>query len=453
MNTVSGSVSMNTSMAKGEFYKPEVVLDNVARSTPTEDGVIVITTRDVTGRIGILNNNTIIGGVVDGTGETAIAAVCKLLLLPYGSYTFRRATPVDKIHLGQDLNLKFDEAKRFLQGPSSIGLASPAEHVLSNIRPKPTVDGLAWESTNLRATFETTSESGEQVVEPEPYASTPADSGVYMHDCNALLDAIVEKRKEEMFVTDQPRRTATDLPLLAGPLPSRKREKNTLGIVVLAVAVSLVLGLAGYSSLKPSHHQAIAEQAAPYIAAAEQASTDAQQTSAVGVVANGANPPVEETPQTGSAPYSFPSSSQQTSPPPNPAPPAAPEAQAKAEAPEPGAPALIPATASVPIAHAVSNPHGNQEVLRCSDLVRANPGDPKARTSLAYAYLQIGDANNSIKQFYSAMKMTRVETNDILQYADNMVVFCGRGAAKQFLSDVLRSDPGQSAVRERLNTL
>jgi len=129
MSTSTSRSMQSEKMATGQFYKPEVVLDNVARSSPTEEGVIVISTRDLTGRIGVHNNSVIIGAVVDSTGETGNAALCKLLLLPYGSYTFRKAIPMDNFHLQQDLNLTFDDVKRFIGGPNSIGLANTAEQV------------------------------------------------------------------------------------------------------------------------------------------------------------------------------------------------------------------------------------------------------------------------------------------------------------------------------------
>lgn len=87
------------------------------------------------------------------------------------------------------------------------------------------------------------------------------------------------------------------------------------------------------------------------------------------------------------------------------------------------------------------------------EAVRKDPGSAEARRKLAYAYLTVGDSASSIEQFYAVMKVQKVEATDIIQYADNMMVFCGRNAAKQFLSDMLRADPQQTSIRQKLQTL
>jgi hypothetical protein len=449
-------------MAAGEFYKPEVVLDNVARSSKTEEGVIVISTRDLTGRIGVQNNSLIIGAVVDSTGETGNAALCKLLLLPYGSYTFRKAIPMDSFHLQQDLNLTFEDVKRFIGGRNSIGLANTAEQVLKNFRPGqnahkantvPTGD-FDWETTGFRTKFDDI--VGD--VEYEPIAQ-PIDREIYesyMNDCNLILEAIKEKRTEEiemLHVLSEPSKRAQEEALLKpGPLPTRKK-KSTIKIEPMWVvaAACVVLGFGGFTMFS-QNAMIMRNDAAQTAAAPEPAPAPADQAG------GGAQETAKATPTAaGTAPYAFPA--QSTSPPPNPAPPEQPvdstadssaedDASSLAPAPTPvlaGSPNLAPAPAA--------SAAGNDEVVRYSDAVRKNPGDISARRSLAYAYLVAGNAPASLEQFYTVMKVQKVDSSEIIEYADNMMAFCGRAAAKQFLTDMVRIDPNSTVLRQKLQSM
>lgn len=436
MSTMAGTGTLkNSYMASGSFYKPEVVLDNVARSQAIDDGVIEIKARDVTGRLGISKNSVIIGAVVDGTGETGITAVCKLLLLPYADYMFRRSVPIDQHHLTQDLNLKFDEAKTFLQGPSSIGLSSPSQHVLTNMRPSQNTTDFGWESTNFRSSY--VSEAVAQHA-AEAYGETPDYiTASYLHECNQLLDAETKKRQEEIHVLNQPRKTFTDIETLnkPGPLPSRKEKGPKINVAWAFMGILILFGLAGFSMIsKPVQLQTITESVTSTPPPPEQVAQ-----------ATPENKPPEPA-ASGTAPFSLPSNS--PPPPDNPTPP--PEEETPIVAPpvqplDQGAVGVAPAPAA--------NAAGNQEVNRCMEAVRKDPGSAEARRKLAYAYLTVGDSASSIEQFYAVMKVQKVEATDIIQYADNMMVFCGRNAAKQFLSDMLRADPQQTSIRQKLQTL
>jgi hypothetical protein len=447
-------------MATGSFYKPEVVLDNVARSSPTEQGVIVISTRDLTGRIGVTNNSIINGGVVDSTGETGTAAVCKLLLLSYANYTFRRAIPMDQFHLDQDLNLSFDDVKKFLNGPSQIGLACPADQVLRNLRPSQNAGKATsvptgmfdWETTGFRTTYD---EAADPNSDPDAYEVAPQREiyESYVHDCNLILEAIKEKRQEEIdviHVLSQPRKTQTEIDLAKpGPLPSRK-AKVTIKIEPMWVVAGacLVLGLGGFSMLSHAHSSGNLSLGTngvddPYALETAQ-------------IASTPTPPPEKPGQpkpaaAGTAPFALPSST--SNPPPNPTPAAetddsssdAPPIVEEPPAPMRGASTLAPAPAA--------SAAGNEEVNRWVEAVRKKPGDVSARRSLAYSYLVAGNSPSAIEQFYAVMKMERVDSTEIIEFADNMTAFCGRNNAKQFLTDILRADPGQTAVRQKLSTL
>lgn len=459
MNTMSTSRSMQSEkMATGEFYKPEVVLDNVARSSKTEEGVIVISTRDLTGRIGVQNNSLIIGAVVDSTGETGNAALCKLLLLPYGSYTFRKAIPMDNFHLQQDLNLTFEDVKRFIGGHNSIGLANTAEQVLKNFRPGqnahkantvPTGD-FDWETTGFRTKFDDI--VGDADYEP---IAQPIDREIYesyMSDCNLILEAIKEKRTEEieMFhVLSEPSKRAQEEALLKpGPLPTRKK-KTVLKIepMWIVAAACVVLGFGGFTMFSQN----------AMIMRNDAAQTAATEAPADQVVAS-AQEPAKPTPSaSGTAPYAFPN--QSTSPPPNPAPAEPPPDTSSDSSSEDDAASLGPAPAPVSAGSAnlapapAASAAGNDEVMRYSDAVRKNPGDIGARRSLAYAYLVAGNAPASLEQFYTVMKVQKVDSSEIIEYADNMMAFCGRSAAKQFLTDMVRIDPNSTVLRQKLQSM
>lgn len=131
---LSGLAFTNSnSIVQGNFYKPDTILDTVRMSKPLAAGVIVITAKHASGRIGVANNCVLVGAVVDGSGETGIGAVYKLLLVPHGTFNFRQLLPQEEWHLQQDLNLHVNEVKSSLAGPSSIGLARPADISLTKL--------------------------------------------------------------------------------------------------------------------------------------------------------------------------------------------------------------------------------------------------------------------------------------------------------------------------------
>ncbi|MDZ4835283.1 MAG: hypothetical protein SGJ27_16015 [Candidatus Melainabacteria bacterium] len=445
MHKKTGALS-STTMAVGQFYKPEVVLDNIARSAPTEEGVIEISARDVTGRIGVSRNSVIIGGVVDGTGETGITAICKLLLLPYGEYSFRKAVPLDQLHLQQELGLSFDEAKSFLQGPSSIGLACPADKVISSLKAtqevlqasKGTSGGFGWETTEFRATYVPTPSPAVVAEYIEAYGEAPESiTGSYVHECNRLLDSFDKKRQEELQFLNAPRKTETEI-LIPGPLPTRKEKGPKVNTAWVYAAVVLMFGIAGFSIFnRPADSSSVFSQAQDEtpvaVAQAEPAAADA--------------PPKPSA--AGNAPYALPEgNSNNAAPPSNPTP-----SETSEESPMPPAPPPPQLQGNNMEPAPIASQAGNQEVNRWMDAVRGNPSDANARRKLAYAYLTVGNAHGSLEQYYSVMRLEKVDASDIIQYADNMMVFCGRNSAKQFLTDFLRSDPQQSSIRQKLASL
>jgi len=449
----SGTLILNNSVCvvKGNFYKPETVLETVSRSQSIEDGVLEIYARDVSGRIGVSKNNVLTGGVVDRTGETGVGAICKLLLLPYATYSFRHAIPQDKLHLQQELNLHFKDVTQFLSGPSSIGLATPREHALTNLQALTVQVGpdFNWENTTLRTTeweatsFRTTFRNPTQEI---PYGAESSESvvtGAYDRDCNKLIEAADRKRTETIEVMKlQAKKTQNELQVLTpGPLPSRKKKSKPLNPVLVVAAVGALLGAVGFGVLTNSTQSQQFNEvvAAPVVA------------EAVAPVAQEA--PKETAEPTGAAPFKFPNSTV-----PNPAASAtgssapAEETEEEPTVEEPSSVAPIP-VAPPTYSTAAAPSIGNTEAAKWMEAVRANPSDANARRELAQAYLLKGEANNSIEQFYAVMRLRKVDSSEVISYADNLIIFAGKDVARQFLSDVLRSDPSNSAIRERLSTM
>lgn len=438
-------------MVKGHFYKPETVLDMVGRAHPVENGVIEITGRDISGRLGIKNNKVVTGGVVDKTGETGTGAICRLLLLPYGMYSYRHAVPADHLYLQQDLNLPFDDAIRFLSGPSSIGLAYPGKQTLNNLKaltgePELTGPDFSWQSTSVCSSYE-----GEESSEPEVDAgnndsdsrsdsrsngagSNLANSGSdeYINDCKNLVESVDRKRKEILEIKiKEASQTQTRLEALnPGPLPKRKENRQSINKVHVAAGVGALVGLIGLCVIMESRLPDRLSEAVASAPPVEQVDSDP------GYVL--ASDPVPAT-----APFVLPSSPPPAEPPASTFGAANDTAQASNTQP-------VPAISSQNTAPPTSNEIGDAEINRWLDAVRKDPGDAKARRELAQAYLLKGDTTTSIEQFYSVMKLRKVDATEIIAYANNLMVFGSKDLSRQFLTNILRSDPSQNTIRERL---
>ncbi|MCA9817899.1 MAG: hypothetical protein KC652_22480, partial [Cyanobacteria bacterium HKST-UBA01] len=67
--------------------------------------------------------------------------------------------------------------------------------------------------------------------------------------------------------------------------------------------------------------------------------------------------------------------------------------------------------------------------------------------------LMKGDTTASIEQFYSLMKLRRVDSDEIIGYSNNLMVFGNKDLARQFLTNILRSDPARTEIRNRLSEM
>ncbi len=445
MNSLAASTTfvqnVNTRVVQGNFLKPETVLEAVARSQPVQDGVIEITGRDVRGRLLVKNNSVITDAVLDVSGETGTGAVCKLLLLPHGTFSFRQAAPADRLWFEQDLGLSFNDVRRFLSGPSSIGLAFPSTQTLETsqkilIEPEAPSTSFQWESTSFYRSCRSKTLT---------HAGVEANSEDY-RDCKKLIDAVGRKRSQTLETLVKIKQTQTDLEALKNPgeLPKRQEKREPLNITPIVIGIAVVMMLIGFASLV----EYVVRQANEGTTF-----TPVEETSSVPASAS----KTEKTSK-GAAPYALPSGHTQ-----NNAPPAVPsdgvaDSTADPNAVDPAASDTasdnMPAETYVPpVAVHTPRPSADPELIRCLDSVRKDPSSATARKQLAHAYLVNRDVANSIEQFHAMMRLRQVQASEITGYADSLYVFGGKDAAMRFLGDILRRDPSQSTIRAKMADL
>lgn len=456
----SGNLVLNNSpsIVKGQYYTPKAVLDPVAGSKVIADGVIEIVGRDLTGRMGVKNNAIITGAVIDSTGETGTAAVCRLLLLPFGNYTFRSAVPSDQLHLQQDLNLTFEDAKRFLAGPSSIGLAVPGKTTLNNLKALTGEEALDMLS-NERLTapvqdMQPGSEEGPDLTwnrsnfcddysrkEHERAEAANLGKTEYIDDCKKLVQEAEKKRAQTLEIqikeqVEQQRNTMVEKP---GPLPKRQQQAKPMDVKMLTLGVVAFLGITGASMV--SDYLIKLQHGVAYVPPAPKS---VGETLEDGRKAIEYKPEPEKVPEGTTAPFDLPAGGSNT------APPDVNHDKAKDSQDEPPPIQTTDPLISQSIGAPTSSQLGNEEVTRWVSAVTKNPQDPDARRELAQAYLMKGDTTASIEQFYSLMKLRRVESDEIIGYSNNLMVFGNKELARQFLTNILRSDPARTEIRNRL---
>ena len=414
----------STYVLEGEFYKPETVLDVISESRKVEEGIIEIMGPKLGGYLAIKDNSIITDAVVEETRETGTAAVCRLLLMPHGIYSFRKANPTDKPMYAQELNIPFDEAKKFLQGPASIGLGFPGKTTLHNLK------ALTGEAKLTNPDY--TGDGIEEEVEEQEYIGPEVVSEFEdRDDYRQLVDAVSEKRRETMEIIRQERQDKTTLEALKkpGPLPSRKEEFK-VDKQLVAVCVVMFFGVIFASAVVNVLHNP--HKAEPITKAVEKATTVAT-----------SDPAAAKPPPRGRAPYVLPSHTSTPDPPPNPRP----AARRRKQQTETELFTQVSQTVAAP----TMGDLGNDEINRWNAKLRHNPKDTFARRELAQAYLLKGDTTNAIKEFYEVMKVKNVDSDEIIAFANNLIVYGNPSISKQFLRGILRSDPTRKAIQQRLS--
>ena len=411
---------------EGEFHSPETVFKAVTNAQKVKDGIIEIMGPKFGGRLGVRNNGIITDAVVEETGETGTAAVCRLLLMPHGIYSFRPATPADRLNYAQEVDLPFEEAQKFLAGPSSIGLAFPGRNTLHNLK------ALTGENQLTDPEY-----SGDGLEDEEYISAETVSEFEDRDDFKALVENVSRKQRQTMEIREKEIQTQTNIQALKtpGPLPKRKEERSEASRPLIIAGVLLFLGVVGGATIIDlSYNPHKAENTASVVKEHVETAT---------TTVTKKEPP----PSQGTAPFSLPAQSARQAPPPTLS---AGDRQKREDA-----AAIDPVEEIAPNATAapVSRQLGNDEVSKWSEAVRRKPGDPTARRELAQAYLLGGDTTKSIEQFYELMKMKRVKSEEIISYANNLMVFGNDELAKQFLRNILRSDPQRTAIRQRLSEL
>lgn len=396
-------------VAQGNFQSPETILDAVLTARSVRDGVIAISGQGVTGRIAVINNTVISGGIVNGTGESGISAVYKLLLVPRGSFVFRQALPQDQWQLQQELGLNAIEVKELLAGPSSIGLAEPTSQraQVSHVDETSASDDLMARYADDSRTL--------------TMYSRLRLARTYNDDCSKLVSDTISQTCELSGVFKRPIRAELK-PQYALPKRVQKKRKDSHSIgSVLALIV--VASFAAFVVLPMGLWKNAANTA-----------TAAASTEGSGEVI--IEKPIEapvETPKRKSASFMLPHRGSQHS----------------------AAPANTTARPSDSETARSDKDKivDSKKVSFWAQTVRTNPNDPVAREQLAYALLSSGDATVSVQQFQAMMVLRTVQAEEIERFVDALLVYDQPEVAKQFLQSVISGYPSQQSLSRKLARL
>ncbi|MDZ4836754.1 MAG: hypothetical protein SGJ27_23485 [Candidatus Melainabacteria bacterium] len=487
----------SNSIVQGNFYKPDTVLDTIRMSKPTADGVIVITGKHASGRIGVSSNCLIVGAIVDGSGETGIGAVYKLLLVPYGTFNFRQQLPQEQWHIQQDLNLHVHDLKASLAGPASIGLARPADISLTNLTAATPVQNTfvpnipnfensfqhtnVWISNHSKSNDETLVASGTSIIlnalAPdaekeeifEEYVQSrriiriknyeQSVSNTFVADCDKLLDAVDKKQTVEIVKARSGRTTDPNLRAL-NVVPEPTTKSTTFKPLVSAVIIAGVMGLialvgfVSHSQSSTSNTVTTIDSTADFMATVNAKSANAAAAKEdLRITSNSdTSPDLSATVIKQSPIFSIANSnSEQPSPdhttfilpgagPINSSAPAADNSQPTKTATDATLNSLLAKNVVVE----------SENLSFWVQAVRKNPNDAIAREHLAYKLLAHGQPKVSVQQFQALMVLRQPGTEEISKYADALVLYDQKPLAQQFLTYAMSADPSKVELRQKL---
>ncbi|MBX9671585.1 MAG: DUF4388 domain-containing protein [Candidatus Obscuribacterales bacterium] len=441
----------STCIAQGHFQNPDAILDLVASSKPIKDGVLVITGKSIKGRIGVVNNSLVIGGVIDGTGESGVSAIYKLLLLPHGRFVFRQAVPQDYWELKQEVNQGFDELKSFLAGPSSIGLSQPADvapistdqRISQQILDSPF---MKTSTDNVQSMIDVIGVQNaiDEITHNSQTVSGPNmrfNSGEYTRDCGQLLQEVSGKHHLTKELDLLARKKEKKQELIIPAETPVKQDKNSLRYVALFLAAAVVVVCVA-STGGVSKDSALATRTVD-----AQVAT-AKSAAALLAVAQGKGAS-EPTPAKPTAHYILPSQS----------------------AINQVAPSGTTSAATTKRDHYFLSSHtidsGDDKVNQVKDskeadsksilfwaqAVRKDPNAPGPREHLAYALLMEGDRDISVQQFEALMVLRRLSPDEIIRYVDALLEHKETNLAKQVIAKAIVADPNQAALNAKLAAL
>lgn len=111
-NVQTTSLPAEGSMVVGRIRPPHAMwaaLEGIAATNPVRNGVLLIFSADIKGRIGIFCNRYISGAIVEPTGESGLDALRKLLAIEGGMFGFRACMGDESRELAQELALDINE--------------------------------------------------------------------------------------------------------------------------------------------------------------------------------------------------------------------------------------------------------------------------------------------------------------------------------------------------------
>lgn len=371
-----------------------------------------------TGRIGVQNNFSITGALIDSTGETGVGALCKLLLIPNGSFVFRQANPIDQAQLSQSLNLTFEDTLSFLAGPSSIGLLKPA-FIFTEASSKPAAPDLNGRQSLLDAVG-----VGHELMRREASLPSSKHSSRHDMDCRELLNERLEKqcKKTSLDLKRPAKKTLNVDPEQFREDQASNAHSGQLLSIVFIFALIFVLWHSGSGAIESDTTLPVSREPVRTIENHSQTNTR-QPLSTKG----GAKPVYFELPSAPAVNSISPSNQYLASTPKD---------------------YRDEGTDDAGFHSAVIASNG---VSRWTVAVKSDPNDPVARERLAYAFLWSGKTQLSIQQFRVLMSLRSVDDNELDRYVDALFIFDHSELPEMFLRQLIAYDPTRESLRQKLD--
>jgi tetratricopeptide (TPR) repeat protein len=127
--------TITTSLSVGKIEAPDFLwsgLKAISNSSTARNGVFLVHSNSVKGRIGVFCNRYISGAIVDGTDTVGIDALRELLSAQSGIFGFRCCAPAEGLELKQDLAIDLTE---ILAAQSEFKGKTPAAYFPDTARP------------------------------------------------------------------------------------------------------------------------------------------------------------------------------------------------------------------------------------------------------------------------------------------------------------------------------
>ncbi len=421
----------NHCLAQGNFTNPGTIIDAIRAASPIEQGVLMISGPSISGRIGILNNKMIVGGIVDGSAEAGIEAVYKLLLQSRGDFLFREATLSDQWDLHQKLYIEASDIKDSLVGAATIGLAKPTveqsipskkEHHDDDDnypRKKRTVGGISEKPPIIHGI-------GREVE---------SVNSMFSNGCGSLIDDLIKKQDYTTPIARRrPKRTTESQTLEIVRPKIKKKEQNSY----VSPRVTLILVTCIFTSISLASFM--------ITGGSSSAATPSQKTDVSSIYTRTtADKPHSSESKKEAAPFKLPGGPRTVSAPP------------RRLSPSTGSEVLDGPRTELDTAKVEKTEENNSMDSRDLGLwvqaVRKNPNDPAAREHLAYALLSNNKPDLSVQQFQTALQLKKSSLSEVDNYVDALLVYKHDKLAIHFLQYAMSQDPSLNVLRGKLTSL